>query len=123
MKVFPFMFDEETNIFLSSRTTTYDYDSNGFLNSVIDPTGAVTQYKYDGIGRLLEITSPLLKTISYQYSKAGKLLSSTDVDGIVTQYNPNANGVNDTLTDKMGNTKHFTYNTMNAITFRNRFSW
>ena len=37
-----------------SRTTSYTYDANGRLDTVIEPSGLLLDYDFDGAGRLLE---------------------------------------------------------------------
>jgi RHS repeat-associated protein len=60
-----------------TRTTTFSYDSSGFLASKTDPLKLTTSYTHDSDGHLLTETLPDSRVISYAYDKNGNLTSIT----------------------------------------------
>ncbi len=51
-----------------NRTTTYDYDTNGYLQSVTGPaTGSTTTYTYDGYGRVRTVADSEGHTTTTDY--------------------------------------------------------
>lgn len=70
-----------------SETTTYGYDSNGYLQSVTGPvTGSTTTYTYDARGRLLTKTTPDGYALAYEYDDFDRQTKVTYPDGTVEQY-------------------------------------
>jgi RHS repeat-associated protein len=60
-----------------TRKTTFSYDSDGFLASVIDPLKRTTRFGYDADGHLLSSTLPDGRVIDYSYDANGNLTSVT----------------------------------------------
>jgi RHS repeat-associated protein len=95
-----------------TATTTYVYDNNNRIESVMDPYGGMETYSYDGNGNVLSITDQeqnvttyeydsnnLLKRIYvpgqvqpafiYDYDALGNTLKVTEADGDYTEYQYN----------------------------------
>ena len=65
-----------------SETTTYAYDTLGFLTSVTGPTtGATTSYTYDAAGRVATSTDPDGATLTFQYDTLNRPTRTTYPDG------------------------------------------
>jgi RHS repeat-associated protein len=60
-----------------ARTTTFSYNSQGYLASVTDPTGRVAGFSYDLAGRVIQETLPGGRVIGYGYDANGNLTSLT----------------------------------------------
>jgi RHS repeat-associated protein len=64
-----------------NRTTTYSYDTNGFLQSVTAPaTGATTNFTYDGYGRTRTVTDQDSYTVTYDYDALDRVTRITYPD-------------------------------------------
>lgn len=82
-------FGDTTDILL---TTSYTYDADSNVKTMITPDGITTVYTYDCMDRLLsqsaegedEYGSAALITTSYTYDYAGNVLTSTDANGNTT---------------------------------------
>ena len=59
------------------RTTSYFYNSQGWLESVTDPLGRVETTAYDSVGRVTTQTLPNGEQILYDYDENGNLASIT----------------------------------------------
>ena len=68
---------------LQAGTTTYQYDSDGFLVTKTEGTD-VTQYSYSSRGELLQVVLPDGKTIDYLYDPLGRRIAKI-VDGVVIE--------------------------------------
>ena len=55
------------------RITTYNYDSNGYLNKMTDPIGRVTSYENDISGRVIKTTLPDNRIILSNYDANSNL--------------------------------------------------
>ena len=66
--------------------TSYGYDTQGNLTSVMDAESHETTYEYDDMGRVFMTISPDTGTVSYAYDEAGNLIQKTDAKGITTAY-------------------------------------
>ncbi len=65
-----------------NRTTTYVYDTNGYLQTVTGPaTGATTTYTYDGYGRIRTETDADGYTLTYDYDALDRMTKTTYPDG------------------------------------------
>ena len=62
---------------LQQRLTTFSYNPQGFLGSVIDPEGRTTSFAYDLAGRVLTQTRPDGKILSFGYDANGNRTSVT----------------------------------------------
>lgn len=62
------------------NTTTYRYDSQGRLTTVVDPVGLETTFSYAG-PRLSSITDPAGRVTSFTHDSSGNLIRITDPDG------------------------------------------
>ena len=99
------------------RTTSYDYNGNGFLTETVYPKtdeesaapttsalygangqilsstdllGNITTYKYDNHGNLVLVSAPEGNVTTYAYDELNRLSSVTDADGVETSYEYNA---------------------------------
>jgi RHS repeat-associated protein len=73
-----------------NRTTTYTYDTNGYLQSITGPvTGDVTSFSYDGYGRIRTVTNADNYTLTYDYDALDRRTKITYPDGTYeeTAYN------------------------------------
>ncbi len=57
---------------------TLNYNSDGYLTTIIDPAGNTTSYSYDSSGRLTGITHPDGTTVTYDYNSNSKLTKAAD---------------------------------------------
>jgi RHS repeat-associated protein len=65
-----------------NETTTYTYDANGYLTTILGPvTGATTTFTYDGYGRVRTVTDADNYTLTYDYDVAGRRTRVTYPDG------------------------------------------
>ena len=65
-----------------NRTTTYVYDTNGYLQSVTGPaTGATTSYTYDGYWRVRTMTDADSHTVTTDYDALDRPTRVTYPDG------------------------------------------
>ncbi len=60
-----------------NRTTSYSYNSDGFLASATDPLGNESKFSYDADGRPLSSTLPDGRVIGFQYDANGNLTAVT----------------------------------------------
>ncbi len=103
----------------AAGTTTYSYDKAGRVVDVIDAKNAATHYTYDAVGRVLtEVrdygSGKLNLTTTYSYDAKGQAFSVTDAAGVVTQFTFNAKGqktrvVQDAGSGKLNLTTDFIY--------------
>ena len=60
-----------------TRTSTYAYGTDGFLESVTDTLNRVASFERDGIGRITKQVLPDLREINFTYDANGNLASLT----------------------------------------------
>jgi YD repeat-containing protein len=73
-----------------NRTTTYTYDTNGYLQSIAGPiAGSTRTYTYDGYGRVRTTTNSDGYTVTYDYDALDRQTKATYPDGTYeeTTYN------------------------------------
>lgn len=61
--------------------TTYQYDAEGNLQRLTNPSGNAWQWIYDGMNRVIEAKNPLLQSSFYTWDLNGNLLGWTDPKG------------------------------------------
>jgi RHS repeat-associated protein len=67
---------------LAQRTTTYSYDTNGYLQSATGPVSGATQsFTYDGHGRIRTSTDADSYTLTYDYDALNRRTKVTYPDG------------------------------------------
>jgi RHS repeat-associated protein/uncharacterized repeat protein (TIGR01451 family) len=66
----------------TSRTTTYDYDTNGNLTRTTDPLGHDIRATYDDRGNRLTETDELGRTTAFEYNEFGQLSRVVRPDGV-----------------------------------------
>jgi len=98
-----------------SRVTTYAYNTNGLLDRVIAPNGGVTSFSYDANKDLASIINALghVTQIS-SVDLNGRPLSLIDPNGLVTTltYDPRGQMISQTVS---GNTTSFVYDKIGQI--------
>lgn len=77
-----------------TRSVSYNYDNDGFVQSITAPEGEVTRYSHDGVGRVTTVVHP-------------------DNDETLFAYDGNGNLTG--LTTPSGDTHSFTYNNINKL--------
>ncbi|MFD5872478.1 LamG-like jellyroll fold domain-containing protein [Streptomyces sp. NPDC060322] len=90
-----------------SRTTVYDYDQRGLVQSVTEPGGNRTDYAYDEIGRPLSTTAPEVRTESAgSTATVSRPTTYTGYDtfGAVTESVDALGSINRTTYDRLGRT-------------------
>ena len=100
-----------TNMDGNGNIWRYQYDTNGYITSVITPDGAVTTYSYDSQTRLLaSMTDANGNLTRYQYDSQGNRTNLTDALGEVTTYTyePVFNQIT-SVTDPIGRTTTYQY--------------
>lgn len=61
----------------SARTTLFSYDTNGFLDEILDPASRAHGYSRDLVGRVQARTRPDLEVVSYTRDDNGNLVTLT----------------------------------------------
>jgi RHS repeat-associated protein len=74
------------------NTTTYEYDTYGYLNKIIAPTSKSSSFVYDSGGRLQSSTDADGVTSYYTYDKLNRIKTATDNLNRITTYNYDTNG-------------------------------
>ena len=96
-----------------SSTINYFTDEGhpwkGLVQSVTDPRNNTTSYEYDTYGYLKKIIAPTLKTASFVYDAGGRLMSQTDADGVTTTYSYDKLNRTKTVTDNLSRVTTYTY--------------
>jgi RHS repeat-associated protein len=86
----------------------YDYDANGNLTKLTEPSG-ITVYEYDNLNRLTKEILPFpLGTNEYTYDAAGNLLTVADAGG-TTSYEYNAVNLNTKVTQPGNHATNLVY--------------
>lgn len=62
---------------LSARTTNFNYNAQGYLESLVDPLGRKTSFNYDAAGRITRQKLPDERAVVYGYDAKGNLVSLT----------------------------------------------
>jgi RHS repeat-associated protein len=57
------------------RVTTYDYNTEGFLEKVTNSLSQEVEFAYDGVGRVVSQTLPNSDVIGFEYDSNGKMTS------------------------------------------------
>lgn len=107
-----FVYDKTSNLIkaetASGMTTEYTYDSLG--NKITEKTGdSLTAYEYDGEGRIRKIIQPTGEEIVYTYDKRGNCLTETDGRGNSYVYTYDAASNLTSSTDPLGNKTSYIY--------------
>ncbi|WP_438799336.1 RHS repeat-associated core domain-containing protein [Brevibacillus laterosporus] len=99
------------------QTTTYRYDAEGQLITVIQPNEAEIHYERDQMGRIVSITDQLGRTEKAAYDETGRLLQVWDALGNKVQdvsYDAGGNLVS--ATDALGHTTLYGFNKLYQCT-------
>jgi RHS repeat-associated protein len=130
----------------STQTTSYAYDANGNVKSMVDPLKHTWSYEYDNQGDRTSMTDPEGNKSTYGYdedsnrtsmvspagnvkgAEAGQYTSKTERDaqerpttvtdplGHTVKHAYDGNGNLETLTDSLGHTTTYTYNADDQLT-------
>ncbi len=104
----------------SGTKTTYSYDKNWRVQTVVSDTEPTVTYKYDPAGRVLSETvgggSDELMTTSYAYDIYGNVAESTDPAGNKTLYRYDGNGNLLETEDCTGRVFYSRYDALNRVT-------
>jgi len=71
-----------TSITTNTRETSFTYNSQGFLESIIDPENHTTSYAYDAVGRMTGIFRPDGSSIGFDYDQNGNMTVLTTPSSI-----------------------------------------
>jgi RHS repeat-associated protein len=71
-----------TSILTNTRETTFGYNAQGFLESVIDPENYMTSYTYDAVGRMTWIDRPDGTSIGFDYDSNGNMTVLTNPSSV-----------------------------------------
>jgi len=71
---------------LTSGSSEYEYDADGFLNTKIEGTDKKTTYVFSSRGELLQVTLPEGKIIEYVHDPMGRRIAKKVNDTIVEKY-------------------------------------
>lgn len=69
-----------------ARTWQWTYTSQGLVETMTDPKGAVWRYGYDNAGNRTSVRNPIGQKNGYAYDAAGRVTSQTDPNGLTTSY-------------------------------------
>jgi RHS repeat-associated protein len=93
----------------SAATTTYNYDTDGSLLSVVNPLNYSTTFTYDSMGRRLTSADPLNNTTTWGYDANGNVTSTKKANGAtVTSIYDKMNRLTQS-TDELGKATSFSY--------------
>ncbi|MCI5621097.1 MAG: DUF6531 domain-containing protein, partial [Lachnospiraceae bacterium] len=101
---------------VTSKTTSFTYDSVGRLLTVTDPEEGKTAQTYDGAGNVSSITDANGGTSRYTYDVMGRVLTATSAIGSKTSYTYNAEGLLQELRDANGESTSYTYDMAGRVT-------
>jgi YD repeat-containing protein len=97
----------------TTATTSRTYDPDGNLASFTDPNGHTTSYSFDAAGQLVEIHRPDGTVLANEYWPDGSLKAQVDGMGTAAMsYDHDAHGRVVAVTDALGNTTTFGYDTV-----------
>lgn len=93
-----------------NNTITYERDSLGRLEFIIDATLVTTQYEYDALGRLWKIHDPRLSSpIIHVYDNFDRVFTITTSDGTMTyNYDPQT-GFLESVVDQLNRVTRYEY--------------
>lgn len=98
----------DTITYSDNSVIDYDYDANGNLTKLTEPSG-ITIYQYDNLNRLTKEILPLpLGTNEYTHDAAGNLLTVTDAGG-TTSYGYNSVNLNTSVTQPGSHVTNLVY--------------
>ena len=76
----------------ANKVTSYSYDANGNVTTVVDPNNFTTTTQYDALNRPILVIDPLSKSVATTYTADGKVASIQDPDNNTTTYTYNGFG-------------------------------
>jgi RHS repeat-associated protein len=89
--------------------TNFGYDSDGRLLYREDALGKRVTYTYDAFGNVLTVKNGLNQTTTYEYDHRNRVKKVTDPAGAITQYTYDDDNDLKTVTDALGKVTTYTY--------------
>lgn len=77
---------------LTKGDTVYNYDGEGYIQSISDNTGALTWFSYNG-DRVINVWSPTNQRMQFNWGANGRVSSIIDSGGNTWKYEYNNNGM------------------------------
>ncbi|MCA9166385.1 MAG: PD40 domain-containing protein [Planctomycetales bacterium] len=99
----------------SGNRSTYQFDDQLRLRSLIAPDGSETRYEYDELGRAIQTTTNEQIVSQTEYDEQGRLANVIDAYGHTTTFAYDSHGNVIYYTDARGNRTEFTYETNQLI--------
>ncbi|MGH2750230.1 MAG: RHS repeat-associated core domain-containing protein [Actinomycetota bacterium] len=93
----------------AGTTTTYQYDIDQRITTVLDDAGRPSRFAYDCSGRVGELQNPAAEVTTLAWGDDNHLDSITEPHGVTTSYDHNPNGYLTEVTDQQGHATTLTY--------------
>ncbi|WP_313642677.1 RHS repeat-associated core domain-containing protein [Stenotrophomonas sp.] len=97
-------------------TTTLAYDALNRLIQSVDPMGGVTKFEYNATDKLVKVTDPRGKVTSYVYDGFGQLWKQISPDSGTTTFTYSATGQRMSMTRNDGSTTTYAYDALGRLT-------
>ena len=107
-----FDYDERgrlTSILTDTRETTFTYNSQGFLHSVMDPENYTTTYTYDLVGRLKSASRPDGFSLGFSYDKNGNMTVLTNPAAVDHAFSYSKVNLNSSYTTPLSGVYQYLY--------------
>lgn len=95
-----------TKVDEASLITSYTYNTQGEVLSLINPLNKTYAYQRDSFGNFTQITDPQSNSTRFEYDNLGRLTKQTDPDGKVKVLSYDANGNLISISDAVGTTSN-----------------
>ena len=105
-----------TSIATNTRQTSFTYNSQGFLETIIDPEDQTTSYSYDAVGRMRGIHRPDGSTIGFVYDTNGNMTILTTPSSIDHGFGYNRVNLNDTYQAPISGAYSYVYDRDRRLT-------
>lgn len=100
-----------------NASTTYSYNSLGYLTAITNPLGHVTTFSnHNGRGQPQHVVDPNGLTLDFTYDSSGNVLTKTEANTRTTRYAYNGNRRLTRITYSDGQVTTFTYNSAGRVT-------
>ncbi|MCK4946561.1 MAG: hypothetical protein KAS59_09895, partial [Alphaproteobacteria bacterium] len=98
-----------TSAVTGDRTTSYTYNAQGFLESVIDPENFTTSYSYDPVGRVTSILRPDDSSANFTYDANGNMTMLVTPSAIDHGFGYNTVNLNTSYQTPLSGTYSYVY--------------
>lgn len=108
-----FTYDDKgrlTTLKQNTRTTTLNYDPQGFLGSITDPENKTVFYTYDATGRVTQVTRPDGAAIGFGYDANGNTTVIRTPSAANHGFGYNKVNLNSAYTAPLGGVYRYVYN-------------